>query len=330
VAAMRVTMAMLVAACVLPGCDRASVAITQYRHGDMFAAEYGALFYGQDVLAKPGQEVELVAHLQTPRSFGAIRNCTIKFMQGVRCLGSAVTGKDGIARLKYTAPERPCDVEITIQPTSAPRDVLEDIGPVTRCRYQMLVAVRAADTKFIVVDMDHTIVEDGFYRVLTNDDPQDMDESVRALQLLSHSYGIVYLTQRPDVLTRKSKLWLVGNRFPDGPLMTCTMKESVSDTAAVKAAHLRSLRADWPGVCIGVGDRLGDAQAYLANSMQAYLIPQILDDDARQHRALAKDLRNLPDPAHVQAVHSWMEIAEGILNGERFSPQAMAKELDGE
>ena len=43
-----------------------------------------------------------------------------------------------------------------------------------------------------------------------------MAGSVEALNRISKRYAVIYLTHRPDLLTRKSKTWLTTTATPPG------------------------------------------------------------------------------------------------------------------
>jgi len=278
--------------------------------------------------------VELVARLRKPRSFRGIAGVTIAFEAEGRQLGVAVTDKDGFARMTHTAPRRPGDTVVTLRPVQAPDKFSSDSRDVLQLRYDILLAVREPHAEFLVVDLDHTVVDAGYYEVFTGDPPA-MAHAADVLWRLSErdGYSIIYLTQRPDALTRKSKLWLKENQFPPGVLFTVRTKESMGDTAEVKARHLRPLTARWEGIVIGVGDREGDARAYLANGMQAYVIPDLgqgndINDDTRKRLRAAAMLRRLGDDPAVQTVRNWKQIEQGITQGKRFPANQLAAELD--
>ena len=322
---------LLCAVVLLSGCQL-TTAIDAYRDGDAVAADQRMLFYGQDVLAEPGEPVELVARLRKPKSFRGVADVVVSFDEGGQRLGLAVTDKDGVARLAYTAPGTPGDVTVTVAPVAAPDKLRKDNRDALQLRYDLLVAVRRTDARFVVVDLDHTIVDAGAFEVVVGEPPA-MAHAVDVLRRLSerNGYNILYLTQRPDILTRKSRLWLTDNRFPPGVLVTVRTKEMMSDTAEVKTRRLKPFTARWENIVVGVGDREGDAHAYLANGMRAYVIPNLgdgsKDADEKRKRAAAM-LRRLGDNPNVQAVRSWLQIEQSLTQGKRFPAMELAAELD--
>jgi len=319
---------------VLPGC-KLTTAIDSFRNGEAVAADQRTLFYGPDVLARPGEPVELVARLRKPKSFRGLAEVVVAFEQDGRRLGIAVTDKDGFARLAYTVSDTPGDTTITLAPVAAPDKLRKDNRDVLQVRYELLVAVRRPHERFLVVDLDHTVVDAGAFVVVTGEPPA-MADAAEVLRRLSgrDGYSLIYLTQRPAALTRKSKLWLNANGFPPGVLITTDRtKEALGDTATVKTRYLRELKARWEGIAVGVGDREGDGLAYLANEMRAYVIPDLArtdddkDADEKRTRAAAM-LRRLPDDPNIQAVRNWRQIEQSITQGKRFPVAELAAELD--
>jgi len=310
-------------------------AIGSFRGGEAVAADQRALFYGQDVLAQPGEQVELVARLRKPKSFRGIANVVVAFEEDGRRLGIAVTDEDGFARLAYTALDQPGDRTVTLAPVSAPDKWNKEDRDLLLVRYDLLVAVRLPHQKFLVVDLDHTVVDAGAYMVITGE-PPPMADARDVLQRLSEreSYSLIYLTQRPDALTRKSKLWLTANGFPPGVLITVRAREAMGDTADVKTRRLQPFKERWEGITVGIGDREGDALAYLANGMRAYVIPDLgrPDDEAGDRREkrlrAAAMLRRLPDTPDLQAVRTWKQFEQSLIQGTRFPPEQLAAELD--
>lgn len=328
-----VRMVLLAAVFALPGClpkpvRQAKTLGSGYVSGEMVLADHGVLFYAHDVLAHPGERVRLTARLRKPRSFAGVGGVTVTFHadgDGREPIGSAKTDLQGFARIDWTPPgEGPW--RLTARPAERVWHIRHDIR---KAAAELLVLVAQPRRPFLVVDLDRTLVDDSFYEVLTDDDPEAMPESAETLRRVARHYGIVYLTQRADILTRKSKRWLTAKDFPLGPLITCRLRESLDDGPEAKDKRLAVLKARFPNTRIGIGDRIADARAYLSAGMTAYLIPHC-KRKARDMRALARQIRSLPSKDRVQVVKDWRQIRAGILDGRRFRPDAFAADLERE
>ncbi len=293
---------------------------SSYRNGDMVAAEHGVLLYGYDCAG--GKPIELKARMVTPHRFDGIENAKIGFYDGPDFLGAAWTDDDGLARLAWTPPDNSRH-EILARPLLLPlglnKGVLKIAAPI-------LVAPADPGRPIIVVDLDRTVVDAGTYDMLTKRDPKDMPRSAKVLAELSGQYGIVYLTHRPEYLTRKSKLWLADNHYPRGMLIACDVRQSLQENRQAKSAKLTELRKSGLNLQVGVGDKFSDSQAYMDNGMTAYLIPHY-KKSASDMRSCAKEVRELSGP-RLQVVEDWDQIERGIVDNERFTAQQFAANLE--
>jgi len=288
-------------------------------------AEQGAVFYAFDTLAYPRQPVELAAKLLAARDLKPIPGATVAIYQGDYLAGRVETGADGIARLSWTPPQQgnyAFLAKIVAVPDEAYQPLLQ-IEPVS-----LLVAARPKETPFVVVDLDHTVVDSSFFRVLLGG-ARPMADSVEVLERISERYGILYLTHRPDLLTRRSKDWLIDNRYPRGPLLVSEMKD-VFDSGEFKTAKLSEVRKAFPGVSIGIGDKLTDAQAYVNNGLTAYLIPDYDREDPDEMRDMARSVRKLRGGGRLHVVSGWREIEESLFRGRAYPPEAFARGLEAQ
>ena len=318
--------AMAVAGCPPKPVRRAGKLGSGYLSGEMVLADHGVVFYGQDVLAHPGERVRLTARLRKPRSFAPVGGVTVTFHahgDPAEPIGSAKTDRRGVAALDW-APPGEGQWRLTARPAERVWHVRHDIRKATA---GLLVLVVRPRRPFVVVDLDHTLVEGSFYEVLTDEAPDAMPKSSEVLRKIAGRYGIIYLTHRPNVLTRKSKRWLSDEEFPLAPLITCRLRESLGDSGEAKGKRLAVLKARFPNTNIGVGDRISDVRAYLSAGMTAYLIPHC-KETARDMRKMAKQIRSLPSKHRVQVVGDWRQIESGILRGRRFDPDAFAADLE--
>ncbi len=287
-------------------------------------AEHGTLFYAFDTLTHPNKSTELLAQVIYVKKLKKVEKATVEFSLGKESLGEVLTDKDGYARLKWEAPKAG-DYEIKVKIKAVDDDDYKEILKTTPA--SLLVSVRPKDARFIVIDLDHTVVASSFFKVLTSG-AKPMPKADGVVGELAKKYGIIYLTHRPDLLGNKSKNWLTDNGFVRAPLLVSSFKQSIGDSKKFKSGRLKELRKDFPNIRIGIGDKIGDVEAYVENDMTGYLIPNYDrdDDDADDFRKLAKKIRKLDKRIHV--VDGWDEIRAAILTDKKFTATAYANRLE--
>ena len=298
----------------------------QVAGGVFLGPEHGVVFYGFDVLAKPDEEVRLAARLRTGRLIGEIEDATVGFFYEDELLGEVVSDDEGWAVLSWD-PNGVGDYELEARILKAPEDEDEDM--VEASPAPLFVRVRKADARFVVIDLDHTLVDSSFARVLVGGGTP-MADSQRVTKRIAKKYDIIYLTHRPDVMTHTSKSWLREHKYPPGPLLVSKLSQAIGSSEKFKAAKLASVLKEFANVEIGIGDKLGDATAYAKNGLQAYLIPHYDDGDDDDMRDMAKDLRRLPQEAKIQVVNGWRQVEAGMFKEKRFTAEKFAEWLDGE
>lgn len=285
-------------------------------------AKHGAIFYGYDTLAHPGEPITLTARLQKAENLKAVAGATVGFYRGEALHAEATIDADGFASTPFTPPavgDYEFAVKILTLPAEADPDML-NAAPAP-----LLVASRDKQVPIIVVDLDYTVVGTGFHTVLLGQ-AKPMAGSQEVLTELARHYTIVYLTHRPDLLARRSRSWLNQYQYPSGPLLVSDIQSAFGDSGKFKTAKLAEMRQVFPNVKIGIGDKLSDAQSYADNGLTAYLIPHYDAGDAKKMRQMARDIRRLRGDIHV--VRTWQQIREGILEGKGFPAAAFADWLD--
>jgi len=285
-------------------------------------AEKGVLFYAFDTLAYPNVPIELAANLQSTRDMKGLAGVTVAFYDGKELIDLATTNAAGLATVQWTPPKAgnyAFTARIVKVPQGIPKTIL-DVSPAP-----LLVAARSKDEKFVVIDLDHTVVDSSFLRALVLG-ARPMAESVEVTNRIAGLYSIVYLTHRPDLLTRKSKGWLTNNGYPAGPLLVSELRQALGDSGKFKTAKLADLRNAFANVKIGIGDKLSDAQAYVDNGLTAYLIPHY-KEKPKDMRKMAREIRRLRG-RRLHVVDGWREIEAGIFKGRKFPPEAFARRLE--
>jgi len=285
-------------------------------------AEHGAIFYAFDTLAYPREAVDLTARVQSAKNLEMIADVTVGFFRGRERIGSAVTDEDGLATIQWTPPKAG-GYEFEAQIIAVPGEAFTELLEITPA--PLVVMAWPKDKAFVVVDLDHTVVDSSFFRVLLGG-ARPAADSVRVMRRIARRYGIVYLTHRPDLLTRTSKAWLRENGYPPGPLLVSELKEAFGDSGKFKTAKLAAVTEAFPNAKIGIGDKLSDAQAYVDNGLVAYLIPHY-KDKPESMRKMAGDIRRLDGRGRLNVVSSWRQIEAGIFGGKKYPPETFARQL---
>jgi len=306
----------------LPGGSRDSA---QGVTGAMLGAEQGLLFYAFNTLAYPREPVDLAARTTTPTLDG-VKGATITFYDNrSQLVGSAVADERGTATVAWTPPAQG-DYRFTAGIVSLPEGTREGRNVQAITPAPLLVAARSRDGRFVVIDLDHTIVDSSFWRVLLGS-ARPAEDSVRVTKRIAAKYNLIYLTHRPDLLTRKSKEWLAQHGYPPAPLLVSDVKSALPGSGAFKTARLAEITKAYPNVEIGIGDKISDAQAYVDSGLVAYLLPDCDRDDAKNMRKMADQLRLLRDRGKIQVVSNWRQVEAGIFSGKRFAPKAFGDSL---
>lgn len=297
--------------------------------GEIFLdTQQGVLFYAYDSLAYPNQEVELGARLQNAAGLGGIQDVELAFTQNGRTLGKAKTDESGIAKLKWTPPQSG-DYPLKVRIVDVPDDEQEPLLKLEPA--PLLVSSRPKGTPMVVIDLDHTVVDASFFRVLVGGATPAPD-SVRVTRRLAGDHTLVYLTQRPDLLVTKSKLWLQQHDYPAGPLLVSGIRELVSGNREYKAGRLSQVMKSYQDVRIGIGDKVSDAQVYLDAGLTAYLLPYY-KQEPKDMLAIASQIEQLGESSgkgKLQVVRNWREIEAGVYDGKQFPADTFARRLRDE
>jgi hypothetical protein len=100
------------------------------------------------------------------------------------------------------------------------------------------------------------------------------------LKRLARWYGIVYVTAREEGFRSRTREFLEGAGFPPGPLVMWDLATDPISRVAIKTKKLLALKADWPALAWGVGDRASDCAAYGACGVPWILLDPRAGDDA--------------------------------------------------
>jgi hypothetical protein len=285
-------------------------------------ADHGAVFHAFDTLAYPRTSVDLVARVTSARDLQPLAGVTVAFSRGEWVAGRTRTNADGYARLPWTPPAAG-NYTFTAKIVDVPGEAYQELLQVSPG--DLLVAARTKDTPFVVIDLDHTVVDSSFLRALVLGG-KPMADSVAVTKRIAQAYSIIYLTHRPDLLTRKSKLWLKRHGYPPGPLLVSEMKD-VFDSGTFKTAKLSAVRKAFPKVAVGIGDKASDAQAYVDNGLAAYLIPDY-EPKSKDMRKAAGEIRALRGRGRLHVVSGWRQIEASLFDARSYPAADFARDLD--
>lgn len=276
----------------------------------------GKLVQAQDVLALPGEQVVLRVRLESGTFLSDERNRTVRFVLNGQVHAIAVTDREGFAEAVFV-PRSPGDYLFRIE---MPGD---DGDPWPQP--DLLVSCRGANEPITVVDLDGTLMERDWKRVLTGD-PEPLVRAREVLTRLAQDRGIIYLTHRPERFGPKSKAWLREHGLPRGPVLLAETEQLIEGSQRYKTERLNDLRSRFHGISLGIGDQISDAVAYRHNGMGAILIYDPYDpDDPDDLREQAARLVELPEA--VQVVKDWGEVQAVFWEGKFYPPGRMAEEL---
>ncbi len=228
-----------------------------------------AKLQGYDVLTTEGKEVVLRAKLERQGALGInpdLNGHEIVFLFEGKELGRSKTIDDGTASFHWSIPEskiREWEFQVSLPEAS---------------RYEsqetfLRVFLRDQKRPSLVIDLDGTICASSELEVGMKEasEIEAIEGAAAALQELSKSFYLIYLTARDDALINKTREWLDLRGFPHAPLLVRDIKLWNLSAEKYKTNRLLELKKEFH-LFAGVGDRKEDALAYMAAGMQAYLI----------------------------------------------------------
>jgi hypothetical protein len=286
--------------------------------GWILAAERNVLFQGVDTVTTPGQAATLAASLRGEDYLKSLRDYTVIYDRpGGQRIGAAKTNDDGVASVTHAFESQGIHrVAVSLDPAEL------NTPDVPTC--EIVVGVFDSDERFVVVDLDHTVVDAGIDQVLLGD-PHPLPDAVDVLQGMSKDYRILFLTHRFEHLGARSKAFLRRWEFPEAPLLLSTVSEFLSGSETFKFGAIGKLRETFPNISLGIGDKISDGAAYLRNGMDCYVIIQPQKLTRFEREAVADELSTLEERANI--VSGWAEIRESLTTGKRFPPSAMQRRL---
>lgn len=252
-----------------------------------------------DVLALPGESISLEAKLEGAGLWGFrpdISGGELVFRRDGEEAGRARTDDDGRAKLVLS---RAAEGESLVKVARASEKLSSDASA------ELFIAVRTAETPMVIVDIDGTIADVSALKVIWKNarknytDIRPLPNAVEVMGKLASRFKILYLTHREEMFLPLTKTWLRELGFPRAPVFFSRFPEETWSGEKYKTERIRQLKARWPGIFLGIGDRVEDGKAYAANALEAYIIRDESD----------------PDPTdRVRYVKGWSEIEEALLS----------------
>lgn len=271
---------------------------------------------GFDVLALPGAAIELAAKLEQdgpgfinpdvkgveiefyslgprhglPALHDSEKKQPVKLPEGTK-VGSALTGKNGIAALSLKAPQEPGNHFYRAGLKDPKRLPLKDP------EVYLIVSVAPAEQQLLITDIDNTICQTKL-SATWKDEPEKappLEGAAAVLSAASKDHRLIYLTARPTSLCHRTRHWLGAHGFPPGPVFFRDLWSEVkkfNSESDYKADFIQTrIKAVWKNIPWGVGNTEGDAKAYQANAIAAILVGQ----DSKEQKAGEKNVYPVPD-----------------------------------
>lgn len=234
------------------------------------AAARNAIIQGYDLITYPRAEVTLEVKVERARLFPTrldLKGQRIEFYRGETLIGAAISGRDGLAKIK---------VSFETVGTKVIKAVLSS-GLYKANITDNRVLVIKRDSPLLVTDIDHTISDISARDFLITPDTK-IPTLLRASEIvnrLSKKFNILYLTARDDAFIKRTKFWLDFNQFPVAPTFFWDFgfwNGVPSNHGEYKSQVLRKVMKTHRNLLIGVGDKPHDAEAYRANGLRAYYV----------------------------------------------------------
>lgn len=219
-----------------------------------------------DAVMIPGEKTHLVAYVEREPVLGFrkdVEDIEVRFFVGGEEVDDDQTDNDGRASIKCKLPPgtRTYEARAVVKgkPLRATGRLFEwDKGRVV-----------------IAVDVDDTIARTDYTDLIFDEDEDEIDplkRSAKTLRALAADFHIVYLTARPRFLLDKTRAWLHGEEFPQGPVVVAKGLRQSARQERFKRQKIKALRKQWPKLLIGIGNKDSDAEAYGANDMLSIML----------------------------------------------------------
>jgi hypothetical protein len=239
-----------------------------------------------EFLAKPAAERPPAAPEPAPHPGGPVG-------PGAVSLGTAKSGKGGMAVLPWKAPLEPGNHFFWVR--------LKDPSRMRLREPEVLftISVLTRDQPVLITDIDNTIARTKLMEAIGHD-PGEMEAlpgSPQVLGELSRTYRIVYLTARSTYLAHRTRNWLAFHGFPAGPVLLRDLHSEWGNfnwsEGEFKKRFIRDeIKRRWPEVRWGIGNTEGDIEAYAGNGIHALVLADAPLRVPEAYKNLAKTVAN--------------------------------------
>lgn len=181
------------------------------------------------------------------------------------------------------------------------------------------IYVRPKDTPIVLCDMDKTLVQSGFAQVLAGlAKPFDGAAAVMHRLVKERGLTVVYLTHRHDFLDVESRTWLRKYDFPPGPLVGSDLGGLFAGSEKFKTGAIAELKKRYANLKMAIGDKIADANAYVANQVPNILLPDIEwdKDKPKYWREKLAEIQTV-DPS-VTVCRDWTEIERALFQNTKY------------
>ncbi len=244
-----------------------------------------------DALTEVNKPVELCCKIECRnmlRSDVCQANVDV-FVNGT-LVSKIITDDEGIASLIYT-PQKLGTYTVVFECEGG------DGYPKTTA--SSLLFCRDKSKTAIVIDIDHTIADISLEKFLVTKtkDIKPLPGAQEVLDDLAKTYDLIFLTARDEHLLHRTRDWLANHHFPSAPVFFRKLGKDPLSERKFKTEKIAKIKATWSNISYGIGDKLSDAQAYVANGLEAFIL---------SHK---NDL-----PKHANAVECWQQIKDSLKN----------------
>ena len=248
---------------------------------------------GYDIVGTPGNNYILKCKVQTSNLLGFDKyGEMVDFYIDDNFIGMSSTDKNGIAEIGHYFDEPGTHV-ITIKLSEKSRYFANPSN--------IVAGIYNEHKPILICDIDHTVCDTKILLFLLNQDIKipAVKNSSEVLNRVAEKYDIIYVTHRDNAFIHKTKFWLDLFNYPAGPIFFWNFGKYTFNNEKYKQRIIKNLKKQFPNISVGIGDKTGDAIAYIKNGLKSILITD------EKHHGLPED---------VIQTKNWNKIEHLLLN----------------